>query len=194
MVILNRESIINLIGNESALLTGLVDPAIQLQPNGVDLSLKEVAYIESAGKIDFDNKKRIISTNRPIHFKNNYVKLQPGMYLITFNEIINLPKDVIALGFPRSSILRCGASIHTAVWDAGYRGRSQSLLVIHNPHGISFRKNARVIQLIFLKLDSLTNRGYSGVFQNENINVNKTRTKNREGSHLPVPSQNRTHP
>jgi dUTP pyrophosphatase len=74
----------------------------------------------------------------------------------------------MALARPRSSLLRCGVTIETAVWDAGYSGRSQALLVVHNPSGFHLQKNARVLQLVFFRLTGET-EGYQGKYQRENI-------------------------
>ena len=75
----------------------------------------------------------------------------------------------MALGLSRSSLLRCGASLHTAVWDAGYSGRSESLLVVYNPQGLDLEKNARVLQLVFSTLTG-ESQGYTGGYQGENTN------------------------
>ncbi|HUV75718.1 MAG TPA: deoxyuridine 5'-triphosphate nucleotidohydrolase, partial [Dehalococcoidales bacterium] len=56
----------------------------------------------------------------------------------------------------------------TAVWDAGYSGRSQSLMVVYNPQGFRVQRNARIIQLVFLQLTRET-EGYQGTYQGENI-------------------------
>ncbi|MEZ4496947.1 MAG: deoxyuridine 5'-triphosphate nucleotidohydrolase, partial [Thermomicrobiales bacterium] len=69
---------------------------------------------------------------------------------------------------PRSSIARSGAAIHTAVWDAGYSGRSTSLLHVINPDGLRLQRNARVTQLVFMTLSETTEHGYAGIYQNEN--------------------------
>jgi len=75
---------------------------------------------------------------------------------------------LMALARPRSSLLRCGVVVHSAVWDAGYSGRSQSLMVVHNPAGFRLQQNARVLQLVFLKLSGET-AGYRGIYQGENM-------------------------
>jgi len=97
-----------------------------------------------------------------------FIDLMPGAYIITYNEIVHLPKNIMALGRPRSSLLRCGVTVDTAVWDAGYSGRSQSLMVVYNPQGFRLQRNARVAQLIFLRLSRKT-EGYHGAYQGENI-------------------------
>jgi len=65
-------------------------------------------------------------------------------------------------------LLRCGVTVNTAVWDAGYSGRSQSLMVVYNPQGFRIQRNARIVQLVFLRLTHET-EGYRGVYQRENI-------------------------
>ncbi len=170
MSILTKSEIENLIKNHKPpLVDGYVNLAEQLQPNGIDLTLSFVARITSPGRIGVSNNERIISNTEPLAFAGDgFVTLAPGCYLITYNEIVNLPGNLSALGRPRSSLLRCGADIGTAVWDAGYRGRSQSLLIVHNPAGLSLRQNARIMQLVFFRLDAET-PGYSGKYQHENI-------------------------
>jgi hypothetical protein len=73
----------------------------------------------------------------------------------------------MALARPRSSLLRCGVTIGTAVWDAGYSGRSRSLLVVHNARGFRLQQGARVAQLVFFGLTGET--GLSRVYQGENL-------------------------
>jgi len=88
---------------------------------------------------------------------------------VTFNEIVSIPRNAAALARSRSTLLRCGASLETALWDPGYRGRSQSLLVVYNPHGLRLKKNARLMQLIFLRLEKDAEKAYAGRYQGENI-------------------------
>ncbi|MBI2166329.1 MAG: deoxyuridine 5'-triphosphate nucleotidohydrolase [Chloroflexi bacterium] len=142
----------------------------QLQPNGFDLTLAEVDTLQDPGQIGPSNDQRILATPRPLHFPpDGYLNLAPGPYLITLNEVLNLPRDVMALGKPRSSLLRCGVTIHNAVWDAGYRGRSQALLVVYNPKGFRLGHGARVLQLVFFRLEKATDRAYAGRYLNENL-------------------------
>jgi dUTP pyrophosphatase len=97
------------------------------------------------------------------------VDLLPGCYLVTYNEVVNLPRGIMALARPRSSLLRCGVSIHNAVWDAGYSGRSQSLMVVYNTEGFRLYRNARIVQMVFFFLSREAAEGYRGMFQGENI-------------------------
>jgi dUTP pyrophosphatase len=169
MAVLSDSEIRRLLKQKPPLVEGYIDLEAQVQANGFELTLRDVAVIQSAGRIAVDNSQRVISGVSPLVFDGlGDIELIPGTYLITYNEIVHLPKNLIALGRPRSSLLRCGVTIGTAVWDAGYEGRSQSLLVVYNTRGIRLQKNARLIQLVFFELTG-ESEGYNGVYQGENI-------------------------
>lgn len=170
MSVLGKRSLQALLQGKPPLVEGLFAPDEQVQPNGIDLTLREIASLATAGQVGVANSERRLSGLSPLLLDGeDYLELMPGSYLITFNEVVHLPKDVMALGRPRSSLLRCGVNIHTAVWDAGYEGRSQALMVVNNPHGFRLTKNARLMQLVFIRLTEPTPEGYSGIFQGENI-------------------------
>ncbi|MBI4285617.1 MAG: deoxyuridine 5'-triphosphate nucleotidohydrolase [Chloroflexi bacterium] len=166
--VLAKQDIEQLIKGQPPLVECYVNFAEQLQPNGFDLTLRAIAVPQTPGLIAVQNSQRRVSDLSPLVFDGlGAIDLIPGAYIITFNEVVHLPKDIMALGRPRSSLLRCGVTIGTAVWDAGYSGRSQALLVVHNPRGFRVENNARLLQLIFLQLSRET-EGYQGVYQGEN--------------------------
>jgi dUTP pyrophosphatase len=168
-VVLSRQEIKRLLKEKPPLVEGCIDLEEQVQPNGVDLTLRDIALIQSSGQIAASNDHRQLSDLSPLVFDGlGYIDLVPGAYIITYNEVVHLPENIMALGRPRSSLLRCGVTVGTAVWDAGYEGRSQSLLVVYNPRGFRLQKNARVMQLIFMYLGEKT-EGYKGAYQGENI-------------------------
>jgi dUTP pyrophosphatase len=167
--ILSKKDIFERIKQKPSLIESYINLEEQLQPNGFDITLKEVAMIQSGGQIAVSNKNRQISRLSPLAFDGmDNVELAAGSYVITFNEIVNMPKNLMALGAPRSSLLRCGVTVHMAVWDAGYCGRSQSLLVVYNPYPFRVQRNARIAQLVFFELTDET-EGYNGAYQGENI-------------------------
>jgi len=169
MSVLTSKLILEHINKTPPLISGFLDLDLQLQTNGFDLSLRSVSKLVSFGRLSMDNKNRVISSQITLQFEENgMIHLEHGCYSIVFNEIVNLPKNIMAIGMPRSSLLRCGSTIHTAVWDAGYCGRSESLLVVNNPLGQVLEKDARVLQLVFSFLTSQS-EGYSGIYQGENI-------------------------
>jgi len=167
--VLSKQDIHRLLQQEPPLVEGYIDLETQVQPNGVDLTLREVALLQTSGKIATSDSQRSVSALSPLVFDGlGFIDLMPGAYIITYNEVVHLPNNVMALARSRSSLLRCGVTVNTAVWDAGYSGRSQSLMVVYNPQGFHLQKNARVVQLVFLQLTQET-EGYHGAYQEENI-------------------------
>lgn len=158
--------------NESPpLIENAINIATQLQSNGVDLTVGKIyEFSNTAGKIAFDNSERELPETYEIKFnEDNWIYLPKGFYKTIFNEKVNVPKDIMAIGAPRSSLLRSGVSIETAIWDAGYSGRSESLLIVHNDAGFYIKKNARLLQLIFIKLSKVSRSGkaYEGMYNLE---------------------------
>jgi len=167
--VLSKHDIHRLLRQEPPLIEGYINLEAQMQPNGVDLTLREVALLQSSGKIVVEDSQRLVSDLAPLVFDGlGFIELMVGAYIITYNEIVHLPRNIIALATPRSSLLRCGVTVNTAVWDAGYSGRSQSLIIVYNPQGFRLQRNARIVQLVFLKLTQET-EGYHGAYQGENI-------------------------
>jgi len=167
--VLSRQDIHRLLKQKPPLVEGYINLEEQVQPNGFDLTLREVALLQSSGNIAVKDSQRQVSDLAPLVFDGlGFIDLMAGAYIITYNEITHLPKNIMALAMPRSSLLRCGVTINTAVWDAGYSGRSQSLMVVYNPQGFRLQRNARIVQLVFLRLTQET-EGYQGVYQRENI-------------------------
>jgi dUTP pyrophosphatase len=167
--VLSKRDIRALIEGNPPLVEDYINLDEQLQPNGFDLTLGEVAALQSGGTIGLSNAQRVISAVSDMEYdRQGFLELKPGSYSITFNEIVHLPRNVMALGYPRSSLLRCGVTIYNAVWDAGYSGRSRALMVVHNSLGFRVQKNSRVDQLVFFELAEET-EGYNGAYQGENI-------------------------
>ena len=167
---LERESIRRLVLAQPPLLEGFQSLEEQLQPNGIDLTLQEVGLLRSPGFLGRRADERQVASTETLPFDSDgWLHLNPGPYLVTFNEVVNLPRDLMALGCPRSSLLRSGVGLHTAVWDAGYRGRSQALLTVHHPQGYRLQRDARLIQLVFFPLTQPVADGYSGSYQEENL-------------------------
>jgi dUTP pyrophosphatase len=145
----------------------------QLTPNGFDLTAAEIHRFKGSGKLDFSNSEREIPETEKIEPEKKdeeddygWWKLEPGAYKIRTNEIVDLPEDVIAFAYPRSSLLRMGCTIENGVWDAGFRGRSEFLLIVENEDGVEIKENARVNHIVFEKIQE-TGEGYEGRYQED---------------------------
>lgn len=156
------------------LVRNLRHVAQQQQPCGVDLSLRQVSKWTSAATIDFDNSKRQAAktSNLPFDNINHTVRLQPGAYLIDFNETVKIPRNCMATVFPRSSLWRSGVGIDAGVVDAGYQGVMGALMEVKNPNGIVLHKNARLAQIVFEQMGE-TVEGYSGIYQSSTSSVGR---------------------
>ena len=167
--VLSKHDIHRLLQQEPPLVEGYINLEEQVQPNGVDLTLREIALLQTSGKIAVKDRQRVVSDLAPLVFDGlGFMDVVSGIYIITYNEVVHLPNNLAALARPRSSLLRCGVTVNTAVWDAGYSGRSQSLMVVYHPQGFRLQRNARMVQLVFLGLTEET-EGYRGAYQGENI-------------------------
>ncbi|MFW6012695.1 MAG: deoxyuridine 5'-triphosphate nucleotidohydrolase [Candidatus Bipolaricaulota bacterium] len=144
----------------------LVDSDIQTQPAGIDLTVGTVEEFKEAGQMDFDDSTRKIAEAQPLGSRH----LEGGKaYRVTYNEVIKVPEHAAGLVYPRSSLMRNGANLVSAVWEPGYEGRGQGLLQILNPHGIHLKKDARIGQILFLKLEKTAENSYQGRYQRENL-------------------------
>jgi dUTP pyrophosphatase len=159
--------------NGLPLVEGLLDPNVQVQPAGIDLSAQKVLAPISTATIGFTQAMTRLPVYNELEFdQDGLVHLAPGPYKIILNEIVHIPNNIVGIARPRSTIARSGADVVTALWDPGYSGRSEVLLVVHNPHGLSLYRNARIIQLCFWEVSQPLQEGtgYSGRYQLENIN------------------------
>lgn len=162
---LGSEEIRKLIKNKK-LVTGYIDLEKQLQPNGFDLTIQKIGYLEGNGEILADGKQ----TPEVVDVPSPYNKwwCSKGIYLITFNEVLKFPKGIAGIGIQRSSVIRCGAMINVSSWDSGYEGRGQNLLVVFNEKGITLEKNARIVQMQFIRIAG-KNFQYKGHYLRENM-------------------------
>ena len=160
-----------LTGREAqGLVESMIEPKTQTQMCGMELTVQRIERFTSSGAVAFENSERRLPETEVMDFDlSGWIELPAGAYLVTFNEIVSIPADVAAMARARSTLLRCGASLQTAPWDPGYRGRSQSLLVVHNPSGLRLKRNARLIQLVFMRLEKKSEELYEGRYQGENI-------------------------
>jgi len=170
MSFLSDAEIRKLISQTPSLVENYIDLDTQVQPNGFEMTVSEIYEIEGAGAVDFDNSGRKTPSKKIIPFsKDGWIHLNPGIYSVVLNETVHIPSDIAAIALHRSSLVRSGVVLGTAVWDAGYSGRSECLIIVHNPAGFDIKKDARIMQLLFFKLGTDVEKLYDGIYQNENL-------------------------
>jgi dUTP pyrophosphatase len=142
----------------------------QVQAAGIELTLKVIRKFEGNGALGFDNAQRHLPRTREIEFDpNGSVWLEQGSYLVDLNETVAIPADKVAFAIPRSSLLRMGASLGTALWDPGYKGKGQVLLIVSNEYGVTLYKDTRLLQLVYMDLNKESAELYQGQYQNAGL-------------------------
>ncbi len=136
----------------------------QKQPAGFDVTISKV-HLYSKLIYTLSIQKTDNSELEEIHPKDGYFDLGIGAYLIELNEITTIPRDSIGILLPRSTLLRNGLDIRSALFDPGYSGQPKVMLVCHRPAKVE--RFSRVGQLIILRSDGEFARQYTGKYQGE---------------------------
>ncbi len=146
------------------IISKYIDANKQIQQAGIDLTLKQIYTFISYGALDFDNTNRKLAENIELKWEDDYLHLAPGCYKIKINELINLDNRTIGIFFPRSSLIRNGATIYSGLFDPGYRGHPELLLHVINPSGLEIYRNAKVGQIVLFR--NRTKLGeYKGIYK-----------------------------
>jgi len=145
-------------------------------PAGYDFSVGSISRIGSRGELFRDDK--IL----PIYFEmkhevfpddlvsDMYYLRGVGSYIVTFNETVKIPEGFTGLMWSRSSLIRMGANLHTAIWDSGYEGKSSSLLVVNTPYSIRIQQDARIGHMILVPVATdQYGQSYNGSYQKEGV-------------------------
>jgi dUTP pyrophosphatase len=139
-----------------------VDPVteVQVQPNGVDLTLERVFEPRDAGRIGREGKsvgdRSPMDPETPSESGPPTYYLPPGGYVVQYAEEVAIPRGHIGLLFPRSTLLRNACTLNTAVWDAGYTGKGEGLLEVYGD--LEIEAGARIGQFV------LATAGHGGAY------------------------------
>jgi deoxycytidine triphosphate deaminase/ribonuclease HI len=152
---------------------------VQETVHGLDITVLEVlapedgeVHYQVPGEftVDFDNSNRSLPALKPLPKagKDLWILKHNTNYVIVYNEYIKIPSLYCGIVLPRSTLLRGGATLYSALWDSGYEGRGQGTISV-GPVDLVLHKNARVGQMIFLKAD--TERQYEGTYNRERARI-----------------------
>lgn len=127
------------------IILNLTNPTLQIQPCGIDLSLRKIFSWTSAGTVDFSNQFRAGSRKEELQFekksignnpKTKSIHLSAGNYMVEFHEEVNMPLDIMGQIFVRSSLWRMGALLSAGV--VSYNFFSLFQKETKNPYLLSF--------------------------------------------------------
>ncbi|MHB8566483.1 MAG: dCTP deaminase domain-containing protein [Nitrososphaerales archaeon] len=154
-------------GHEISSLIQKVTPADsgeQRQPAGYDVSVSKIlSYPKTSYSLGIAKGENSILEDVPL--TGNRYDLDQGAYFVELNEITSIPKDAIGILLPRSTLLRNGLDVRTALFDPGYSGQPKVMLVCHRP--ASIERFARIGQLVIIRSDREFGSQYSGSYQGE---------------------------
>ena len=146
-----------------------------LDTSGLRLTLGEVYEFEGEGFLGAGGEKLLPRYERvePVEEEGRLVyRLPPGAYLVRYREVVRVPVGFVAFAYPRSTLLRMGVALYTAVWDSGYEGRGVTLMVVHNPSGVVIEHGAHIAQLVYIPVIGEP-VAYRGGYQGEGLQSNK---------------------
>lgn len=132
-------------------------------PNAIDIRLGEVfEYTSSTFTLDGDNKQH--RERKKIEpDENGFYTFTEGYYPITLDGWIEVGEHEVGLCIPRSTLIRNGVTIYTALYDSGYHGRMITAMYVSPGTVFRCRSNERVCQYIIT--DAETASLYSGSYQ-----------------------------
>ena len=144
---------------------------------GVDLTVKEVRRFLDKGAVlqskTYAAPTKITCCDEYQDFEGTTHKgysLPKGTYILELNEGCKFGPNDTGLIILRSSLNRCGVSIHSAVWDPGYTSVDGDVIntmsirmTVDNESGFFLEENARVAQLIVFENEDTST--YAGQWQ-----------------------------
>jgi dCTP deaminase len=143
--------------SDSEILEHLETGAIKLEPSDISACLNPAGY-------DLRCSKNVV--------------LKPKQYeLVATLETVELGLNITAYLHIRSSLAREGVIGSFAVVDPGFRG--QLTLNLHNvsEKEVTLREGERIVQIVFHRLGSTAQKGYSGSYQNSKGIVSSRRNE-----------------
>jgi deoxycytidine triphosphate deaminase len=154
---------------KSEIITNYCEEGVQQQ--GIDVRLKSIRGMSDLGKVPAQGKTKL-----PYYFEvkigeDKCIELQPGYYEVEFEEACNIPNNMVLNYKTRSSLVRCGAIIHSGQFDAGFKTNNMGAF-LHVIRPIILEKGARLAQAIVTESYPVDNENlYNGQWQNDKQRV-----------------------
>jgi len=162
MVVIGYDKILELIDKKK--LIENVDKN-NVQPSGVDLRVKAVYKLKNGGYLGIKNRQTP-NVDMVSDKVGDKIIFEPNEFvLVETMEKVNMPKDLLALILPRSSLFRCGVSLHTAVVDPGFIGTLTFGMKNLSDYPFELEIGSKIGQIVFEEVkgnDKLYNGKYQG--------------------------------
>lgn len=120
-------------------------------------------FVPEQGKTSQSRKEEIIPTVEPVMPPREIFCLAPGVYSFEAVQSVEMAEGEAGWLVPRSSLTRNGVDVRSALYDAGYKGGVNGIIIVHGHHGCSIEKGARIAQFVIVKAE--TAKLYDGQYQ-----------------------------
>lgn len=139
----------------------------RIQSTGIDITVGDIFKLKGTPFVkdknyDKGERSEIKVVENPEG--PNYYHLKEGRHIIVYDEKIKIPESHVGYVFPRSRLMRCGAFLCSAMWDPGYEGIGEGLLLNKE---MKIEENCGIGKLGIIEAD--TDDKYSGTHQEERI-------------------------
>ncbi len=154
-----------------------------VQQQGVDVRIDSISEVYDYGIVPKVGKTTPCPTRQvktiPANGGEMFV-LSPGYYEITLMESCNIPDRYSLRYKTRSSLVRCGAIVHSGQFDAGFKTDAMGcFLEVLRP--IRIEKGARIAQAIVYESYPVDEENlYNGQWQNDKQRTKKSTKKTGE--------------
>jgi len=130
-------------------VTGLSDrEALDPEGVGIDLRLDKVHVIADGGELLVETRRTSTSHSVDADDAGCYVFSPGNWYLVTTVESMNLPMNLAATIFPRSTLFRSGVALHSSVVPPGYCGALTFGLSVGGGSDFVIQRFARFCHLV----------------------------------------------
>lgn len=150
------------------------------QPSGMDLRVGNVfgLIVEENGLYGLIDGQKYLPEHKPIKpsllkiREDDYVAgwfLEPQIpYIFQVKGQIHIGDNNAQFYLPRSTLLRAGVNVYTALGDLGYNGHLSFLVINHGPKRFFVQTNERFAQLVDFEVQG-GSESYDGDYQEDII-------------------------
>ena len=145
----------------------------QYQPAGIDLKLGKIMKFNTKGENVYGlvNGQKYLPKQEELSdsaIKMGAGKLEVGYmlephipYIAVVDKKMKIPKNYLQRYYPRSSLLRAGVDVRTAIGDPGFNGYLSFLIINHLDVPFFIQKGERFAQMVLEEVDGVM-EGYDG--------------------------------
>lgn len=139
---------------------------------GFDLRLGKVWKIKGEGFLGVKDRKTC-EIKLAADLGNKSIILKPGdFYLVTTIEKVNVPKNLVGILKPRSTLQRMGLILRTTQIAPGYSGELTFALHNAGPAQVKIEMGARIVHVMFARVCGKT-AIYRGQWQGGRVTTGK---------------------